>query len=87
MDKIKASLTLLPSLDDSQMEFALLRSCLSLPKFVFLLRTSHPEVIRDATRSLDAALFDSVSVLVGSPLSEWAWKKATLPVSLGGLGI
>ena len=43
--KIKAGLDLLPTLNDSQMEFALLRSCLSLPKFVFILRTCRPDAI------------------------------------------
>ena len=87
VSKIKVGLDLLSTLNDSQMEYVLLCSCLSLPKFVFLLRTCFPEFISNATEALDSALYDSVVELTGSPLSEWVWKKATLPVSMGGLGI
>ena len=84
--KIQSALDLLPELDDSQMEYVFLRSCLSLPKFVVILRTCPPSFIEDAIQNLDRALYDSVSEIVGAPLPDWAWKKATLPVPFGGLG-
>ena len=43
--------------------------------------------IEDVIQSLDNALYNSVSEIVGAPLSDWSWLKSTLPVSLGGLGI
>ena len=86
VEKIQSALDLLPALGDSQMEYVLLHSSLSLPKFVFILRTCPPSFIKDAIKSLDTTLYASVSEIVGAPLSDWAWQKATLPVSLGGLG-
>ena len=87
VNKIQGILNLLPELGDSQMEYVLLSSCLSLPKFVFILRTCPMLFIEDAIQSLDNALYNSVSEIVGAPLSDWSWLKSTLPVSLGGLGI
>ena len=86
MKKIKHVIGLLPDLKDSQMEYILLRSCLSLPKFVFILRTCPLSFIQEAVKAFDTALYDAVTEIVGAPLSNWAWRKATLPVSLGGLG-
>ena len=42
--------------------------------------------IQEAVKAFDTALYDAVTEIVGAPLSNWAWRKATLPVSLGGLG-
>ena len=61
-------------------------SSLSLPKFVFILRTCPPSFFKDAITSLDTPLYASVSEIVGTPLSDCAWQKATLPVSLRCLG-
>ena len=32
-------------------------------------------------------MYESVSDLIGAPLSDWSWQKASLPISLGGFGI
>ncbi len=85
--KVKESLTKLPDLEDAQMETTLLRSCLALPKVSFLLRTCPPDNIKQATATFDEALREAVSDLAGSPLSDWAWLKASLPSSRGGLNI
>ena len=85
--KIRDIISLLPDLGDSQVEFTLLRSCLSLPKFVFLLRTFPLPVIQDAIEAFDVVLHSAVSDIVGAQLSDWSWVKATLPVSLGGIGV
>ena len=68
------------------MEYVLLCSSLSLPKFVFILHTCPPTLINDGIKSLDTILYPSVSEIVGAPLSDWAWLKANLPVSLGRRG-
>ena len=60
--------------------------CLALPKLSFTLRTCPPIHIREAIASFDLTMFESVSDLVGGSLSDWSWLKASLPVSLGGLG-
>ena len=69
------------------MEIALLRSCLSLPKLSFLLRSCPPAKTTDALNYFDNVMREGLSDLVGSPLSDWAWLKASLPSSSGGLGL
>ena len=69
------------------MEVTLFRQCLSFPKFAFSLRSHPPELSRDAASSLDGLVCDALSDIVGSPISDWSWLKASLPVSRGGLGL
>ena len=69
------------------METTILRSCLSLPKVAFALRTCPPNYIKAATDAFDDTMFESLSDLAGCPLSQWAWLKASLPSSLRGLNI
>ena len=85
--KVQKILTKLGDLQDSQMETTLLRSCLALPKVAFALRTSPPSHTQQATVVFDNALLEALSDLAGGSLPEWAWLKASLPSSLGGLNI
>ena len=87
IQKVKDSLHRLGDLEDSQMEAALLRSCLSLPKVTHLLRTCPPDVIQRALERLDEIMREAVSDLAGCALSDKAWHKSSLPCSLGGLNI
>ena len=85
--KVRETLPRLPDLEDSQMETTLLRSCLALPKISFSLRTCPPGHIQEATVAFDDVMREALSDLAGGPLPEWAWLKASLPSSLGGLNI
>ena len=85
--KVEEALTRLRDLQDSQMEMALLRSCLALPKLAHVLRTCPPALIMNALNSFDCIMRDTLSDLAGGPLPDWAWLKASLPSSLGGLDI
>ena len=87
VEKVKESLARLSDLQDSQMETALLRSCLALPKVSFLLRACPPDHIRQGTAHWDDTMRAALSDLAGSPLSDWAWLKSSLPSSRGGLNI
>ena len=69
------------------METTLLRFCLALPKVAFALRTCPPSHIKEATTAFDNAMREALSDLAGAPLSDWAWLKASLPSSLGGLTV
>ena len=69
------------------METTLLRSCLALPKVAFSLRTCPPSHIIQATATFDDAMREALTDLTGCPLSGWAWLKASLPSSRGGLNI
>ena len=82
--KIQSALRRLGDLEDSQLQTTLLRSCLSLN---FALRTCPPSVILKATSAFDAAVREALEDITGSPLSDWAWLKANLPCSLGGLNL
>ena len=59
ISKIEELLQFLPDLEDAQMEYVLLRSCLSIPKFAFAVRTCPPHVLRQSI-----PLFDSVTCLI-----------------------
>ena len=85
--KVQDILHRLRDLQDSQMETALLRSFLSLPKVSFVLRSCPPDHLKDAMSVFDISMLEALSDLVGGHLPEWSWLKASLPSSLGGLGI
>ena len=87
INKIREALSCLGDLQDSQMETTLLRSCLTLPKLAYILRCCPPALISNVLNSFDGLLHDALSDLVGSPLPDWAWLKASLPSSSGGVGI
>ena len=87
VEKLKETLAKLADLEDSQMEATLLRSCFALPKVAFSLRTCPPSHIIQARATFDVAMREALTDLTGCPLSEWAWLKASLPSSRGGLNI
>ena len=87
VQKIQKSLSSLKALQHSQMQTSLMRSCLALPKISFALRTCHPQLIQPALVAFDNSIRGALSDLVGGPLPEWSWLKASLPSSLGGLGL
>ena len=83
VERIRSSVQQLHVVEDSQMELALLRSCLSMPKFNFALRSCPPSYIQQATSAFDVLMRESLFDLAGGLLSDWAWHKASLPSSLG----
>ena len=87
VQKVLEILSKLAYLQDSQMETTLLRYCLALPKIAFALRTCPPNRVQEASTVFDNAMRDTLSDIAGGPLPEWAWLKASLPSSLGGLTI
>ena len=87
VSKIQDMLVSLRDLHDSQMETSLLRSCLSLPKIAFSLRTCAPDFIRPALAAFDNTMRGALSDLAGGPLSDWSWLKASLPSYPGGLNL
>ena len=85
--KVRESLAALHDLGDSQIETALLRSCLALPKLSYVLRTCPPDHIQRAARNFDAALREALESILGGPMTEWSWQKASLPSSRGGINL
>ena len=87
VEKIRAACANLHQLEDSQFETTLLRSCLAMPKFNFALRTCPPSAIQHAITAFDDLMRETLADLAGGPLSNWAWQKASLPLSFGGLNL
>ena len=83
----KKLLDCFPKLGDPQVALHLLRTCAGFSKFVYVARTTPPQLIGDALLACDVdvrACFDALAVL---QLSNAAWLQAQLALSLGGLGL
>ena len=87
VEKVKEVTELIPLIEDPHTEFALLRSCLSLPKISFLLRavdtTGHSELLQD----FDKVTREALTRILGTPIGERTWQQAKLPVAMGGMGL
>jgi hypothetical protein len=84
---IEWTLKKLPLLQDSHQEYVLLRSCLALPKFRFCLRTCVPALHAASFVRFDGLQRETLGTILGRPLDEPQWRQASLPVSMGGLGL
>ncbi|KAM0021261.1 putative transferase [Helianthus debilis subsp. tardiflorus] len=81
---------LLPCLRDPQCELLLLRSCMSVAKLLFGLRTCQPHLMEDAISRFDDGLRKAIEDIVvgGGPFfGDLQWRLASLPMRLGGLGL
>ncbi len=87
MDEILDWQDHLTASEDPQVELHLLRSCLSLCKLNHIIRTVPGFKINDVLIQFDSGLHHSLEALPSSSVSDLAWKQATLPVRLGGLGL
>ena len=85
--RIRESLGVLRDMHDSHLETSLLRSCLALPKLSYILRTCPPSSIINAAAGFDAAIREALESILGGPLTEWSWIKASLPSSRGGINL
>ena len=85
--KVRLSLEALQDMGDSQLESTLLRSCLALPKVSFVLRTYSLSHICDAVQEFDQSVRNALEAILGSPMSDWSWLKASLPSSHGGFNL
>ena len=87
IEKVRLITELLPLLKDPHSEFVLLRSCLSLPKVMFLLRALDTTDHQDLLKSFDSITRGALSRILGSPVTDDQWTQAKLPVAMGGLGL
>lgn len=74
------------ALNDPQLQLALTRQCILLPRFNHALRTCNPALIPNAIRDFDGISSSILTSIVG-PMTEEARVQAGLPVSEGGLAI
>ena len=88
VDKVKTILETLSSLEDAHFEYVLLRSCFSMPKMTYLMRTTSPSPMNlSVWRRFDGELREALGRLLGNNLEQDAWNQAKLPVSMSGLGL
>jgi hypothetical protein len=66
--------------------FYILKHCFALPKFLFLLRTA-PCFLNDTLKSIDDLILTNLSSTLNIKFTEENSKQATLPCSMGGLGV
>ena len=71
VEKVKATLSRLPDLEDSQLETTLLRSCLALPKVAFSLRCCPPSHIKETISVFDDAMRDTLGDISGDSITDW----------------
>ena len=77
----------LPLIKDPQSEFVLLRSCFSLPKMMYLLRTINPSQHQALLATFDTVIRDSITQILGVGVNDQQWSQVPLPVTMGGLGL
>ncbi|GJR72939.1 putative reverse transcriptase domain-containing protein [Tanacetum coccineum] len=83
-------MSLLPSLQDPQSELLLLRSCMSVAKLLFGLRTCQPMYIGEAVSIFNNGLRRAIEAIVvceGPFFGDFQWRLASLPIWFGGLGL
>ena len=87
VEKVRRVTDMLPLLQDSQKQYVLLRSTLSIGKFWYLLRTTPCTEHSGVLREFDAVTRSALNDLLGTVLSNSSYLQATLPVSASGLGL
>ena len=74
-------------LPDGQLRHALVRHCLDACKVNHLMRATPHTSGAESVRTLSDALKVAVLDLIGCGMTNGAWEQATMPISVGGLGI
>ena len=84
---IKDMVGMLELLEDAQVEFVLLRSCFSLPKVIYLLRTVDPMKHMQLWEEFDLMIREAFNRILGCLTTDSMWAQAQLPVTTGGFGL
>ena len=77
----------LGGLGNPQVELHLLRSCLGVCKLNYLLRTISPNCVISQLECFDYNLRSALGRICKFSISDLSWLQATLPCSMGGLGL
>ena len=86
--KIKQLVSLLSEVNDAEIEYRLLKSCIGMPKFNFALRSRHPDDIEEAIKEFDKTMFTGIENIIGNhSITDWDRLCISLPFALSGLGI
>ena len=65
----------------------LLRNCFSLPRLLYLLRSSPSYNLQDQLTDFDNVMKEGSERICNVVFDNTGWKQATLPISLGGIGL
>lgn len=90
VDKCIATMHRMLELNDPQLCLMLLRSCEGMPKLVYSWRSIPPEFLQEAADRFEGELLEALRWIVagdGPHFGPFNRRLATLPVSMGGLGI
>ncbi|XP_072937101.1 uncharacterized protein [Epargyreus clarus] len=72
---------------NSHMALFIIRFCLFVPKFTYLLRSTPLWKFNELCLKLDDIIMKTLSSVLNCHMNERAWTQASLPVRHGGLGI
>lgn len=67
--------------------FTIIRHCLFVPKFTYVLRCSHLWKHPSLLTNLDNLIEQTLSKILNVSFTERSWTQASLPIRFGGLGI
>jgi hypothetical protein len=67
--------------------YTLIKNCLFIPKFNFLLRTTPFWKFSNYVSSIDSSLKSCLERILNLRLTDLQWRQSTLPIRFGGLGI
>jgi hypothetical protein len=67
--------------------YTLIKNCLFIPKFNFLLRTTPFWKFSNYVNSIDSSLRSCLERILNLRLTDLQWRQSTLPIRFGGLGI
>lgn len=88
VDKISQYIAATDLVTNLHLKFILVRSCVGLPKFSYVLRTTHPDTIASAIKNFDNLLFHVAQSLVGNtPIGQSEYTRMSLPIHYGGCGL
>jgi hypothetical protein len=69
------------------MAYTLIKNCLFIPKFNFLLRTTPFWKFSNYVNSIDSSLKSCLERILNLRSTNLQWRQSTLPIRFGGLGI
>ena len=90
VDKCVDTMHKMMQLRDPQLCLMLLRACEGMPKLVYSWRTTPPEFLEDAAIRFDHVILLALRWIIvgdGPSFGSFHQRLATLPVSMGGLGV
>ncbi|XP_048001834.1 uncharacterized protein LOC125238542 [Leguminivora glycinivorella] len=67
--------------------YCIIKHCLFVPKFTYILRGSHFWKHPSLISNLDNLVLETLTTIFNISFSERSWTQASLPIRLGGLGI